>query len=271
MLGGAGSDTIIGGGGNDIIDGDAWLHVGLTSYSAGGHDHPPDPYDPNGNTYDPATANGAFDAQRLVDADGNHRPGTAGHVNAANVDTAVYNDVLADYDIALFGPDAEGFLTIDHARAGAPIVGGNPQGLLGGDDGTDRIRNIERLQFTDGTVAIDKNGNILTSSDGRFIDPIAAANPIGGDPTTTRFRSARRRSPRPTRPATSVDPTVLAEVGDTLHASVASHHRRRRHQHPGQSAVAGAGLLLGRLAADRRRDRRGLQDHLVPGRQSHCG
>ena len=45
-----------------------------------------------------------------------------------------------------------------NARAGAAIVGGNPQGLLGGDDGTDRIRNIERLQFTDVTVAIDKNG-----------------------------------------------------------------------------------------------------------------
>ena len=105
-----------------------------------------------------------------------------GNVNAANVDTAVFNDVFADYDIDLFGLDAEGFITIDHARAGAPIVGGNPQGLLGGDDGTDRIRNIERLQFTDITVSIDSNGNILTSSDGRFIDPIAVGE------------SARRRS-----------------------------------------------------------------------------
>ena len=45
-------------------------------------------------------------------------------------------------------------------RPAAAIVGGNPQGLLGGDDGTDRIRNIERLQFSDVTVAIDADGNM---------------------------------------------------------------------------------------------------------------
>ena len=56
MLGGAGNDVITGGGGNDIIDGDAWLHVGLTSYTAGGTIIRQIVYDPNGNTYDPATA-----------------------------------------------------------------------------------------------------------------------------------------------------------------------------------------------------------------------
>ena len=83
---------------------------------------------------------------------------------------------MANYDVALFGPDAQGFLTIDHARAGAPIAGGNPQGLLGVDDGTDRVRNVERLQFTDGTVAIDKNGNMISSSFNPIADPNGTAS-----------------------------------------------------------------------------------------------
>ncbi len=78
---------------------------------------------------------------------------------------------MSNYDVALFGPDAQGFPTIDHARAGAPIAGGNPQGLLGVDDGIDRVRNIERPQFADGTVAIDKNGKVISSSFNSIVDP----------------------------------------------------------------------------------------------------
>jgi hypothetical protein len=217
MLGGGGSDLITGGGGNDIIDGDAYLHVGLTSYTAGGQIIRQINYDPNGNTYDPATAKFTLGADGLV-APGSFAAGN-GHVNPANVDIAIYNDVLADYDVALFGPDAEGFLTINHARAGAPIVGGNPQGLLGGNDGIDRVRNIERLQFTDGTVAIDKNGNMISSSFAAISDPNYVtlyapyydAVPFG-TPTITEKDPA----------GNVVDPTVRVDVGDTLTASVAT-------------------------------------------------
>src|SRR4029077_1582909 len=165
LLGGGGNDTLIGGGGNDIIDGDAYLHVGLSSYSAGGTIIRQINYDPNGNTYDPSTAvttsvNGVL---KMV------TPGT-GHVNPGNVDTAVYNGPMSNYNVALFGRDAEGFLTIQQTGT-TPIVGANPQGLLGVNDDTDRIRNIERLQFTDGTVAIDKNGNEISSSFNPIADP----------------------------------------------------------------------------------------------------
>ena len=101
LLGGGGSDTLIGGGGTDILDGDAWLHVGLTSYSAGGQIIRQIVYDPNGNTYDPMTR--------------------TGHVNPLNVDVAVYNDILANYNVALFGPDEQGFLTVQH---NIPVAGG---------------------------------------------------------------------------------------------------------------------------------------------------
>ena len=93
-----------------------------------------------------------------------------GHVNPLNVDTAVYNGPMANYDVALFGADLEGFLTISQTAA-TVVVGANPQGLLGAADDTDRIRNIERIQFTDGTVAIDKYGDELSSSFSKALDP----------------------------------------------------------------------------------------------------
>ena len=98
-------------------------------------------------------------------------------------------------------------------------MGGNPQGLLGGNDGTDRIRNIERLQFSDGTVAIDKNGNMISSSFNPIADPNYAtlyapyydAVPFG-TPTIT------ETDPN----GNAVDPTVAVVVGNTLHANVAT-------------------------------------------------
>ena len=111
MLGGSGNDRMIGGGGNDILDGDAWLHVALTKDGPGGQIIRQILYDADGNTWDPLTE--------------------TGHVNAVNVDTAVFTDVMANYNVALFGPDAEGFLTIQHNVAGVPAAG-----VV--DDGTDR-------------------------------------------------------------------------------------------------------------------------------------
>ena len=112
MLGGGGSDIIIGGGGNDIIDGDACLHVGLTSYTAGAQIIRQINYDPNGNTYDPSTA--TFDIRRRRTG----RPRSSRRAPATSTPPMStppsINDVMANYDVALFGPDAEGFLTIQH-------------------------------------------------------------------------------------------------------------------------------------------------------------
>jgi Ca2+-binding RTX toxin-like protein len=187
MLGGSGNDTIIGGGGNDVIDGDAWLHVALTKQAAGGEIIRQILYDPAGNTWDP-------DAQ-------------AGNVSAANVDTAVFNDIMANYNIALFGQDAEGFLTIQHNIAAAGGGGGGGGGVVVAvDDGTDRIRHIERLQFSDVTVAIDADGRLL---DPHVSDPHYDAVPIG-TPTIT------------AADGTVVDPTTTVTVGNRLTASVTS-------------------------------------------------
>ncbi len=226
LLGGGGSDTLIGGGGNDIIDGDAWLHVGLSSYSAGGTIIRQILQDPNGNTYQ-----GMEPFQFTTDNNGlinNFVPGTIDathHVNPLNVDTAVYHGIRDNYtwaagSFAEGGNDAEGFLTITQT-APTVVVGANPQGVLGANDDTDRIRHIERLQFSDETVAIDSYGNIISSSLIHFASPTQIANyetvygkyydavPFG-TPTMTETDPA----------GNPVDPTVAVVVGDTLHGSV---------------------------------------------------
>ena len=171
LLGGSGNDTITGGGGDDIIDGDAWLHVALTSYSADGQIIRQINFDPNGNT--------------------------SNNVHAANVDTAVFTDNLANYNVALFGADAQGFLTIQHVRGGVGAVGTI-------DDGTDLVRKIERLQFADITVAIDNQGNFL---DPKVNNPNYDAVPIG-TPTLTE--------------SNGLNPATTVTVGETLTASVAT-------------------------------------------------
>jgi hypothetical protein len=211
LLGGAGNDLITGGGGNDIIDGDAWLHVslappvgsapGTSGYSAGGQIIRQIVFDPKGNIATPGSR--------------------VANPNAGNVDTAGYFDTMSNYATSLDasgklrfgnGPDAEGFITIQHTGV-AVIVGGNPAGLLGVDDGTDRIRHIERLQFSDVTVSIDSNGRILTSSDGAFKDPNDPnydAVPVGSPILTEKDPNGL-----------NVDPSVTVSVGDILTASVA--------------------------------------------------
>ena len=251
ILGGGGNDQIAGGAGDDIIEGDAFLHVALTSYSAGGQIIRQINYDPNANRFDPAALllpggvslmSAAFLANVPLSAAGGvdpvfanlqasgalpANPGNMAH--ATNVDTAVFNDVFANYgsDFGLFGGavgdpafdgvtglDAEGFLTIRHTGVKV-VVGGNPQGLAGIDDGTDRIRGIERLQFADGTVAIDPYGNILSWSFSQIADPYAVA--LGGiDPY---YDAVPVGTPTITETG-GLDPATTVNVGQTLTANL---------------------------------------------------
>lgn len=129
ILGGAGSDRIEGRGGDDIIDGDAWLNVQLeASY-------------PTGSVVVDSMNSLRTDVQTGVLSPGFLRilrfivPGTPGTA----VDTAVFSGPPADYDISV----ANGILTVVHARGAAT-------------DGTDTLRNIERLAFCN---AIDARGD----------------------------------------------------------------------------------------------------------------
>jgi Ca2+-binding RTX toxin-like protein len=143
LLGGGGSDLIQGRGADDVIDGDAWLNHRLSVRT---------------NPADPATETRSANAMAELQPDV-----FAGTLDPANIvavreirttgpdgiDTAVYTGPRADYDVDNRG-GGRAFIT--HAR-NIPACCADQTGLLKGD-GTDTLRNIERLQFADQTVEL---------------------------------------------------------------------------------------------------------------------
>lgn len=137
ILGGDGSDVIEGRGGNDIIDGDAWLNVRLSIRARN----------------NPDVEIRSIDSLAEIRAEllnGTINPGQLRIVReiltvdgSDDVDTAVFSEDAASYDWTV---NADGTVTVVHSRGS-------------GIDGTDTLRNIERLAFADQTVALnDDNG-----------------------------------------------------------------------------------------------------------------
>ncbi|MCG2624555.1 Ig-like domain-containing protein [Arthrobacter sp. I2-34] len=136
IIGGSGSDQIWGNGADDIIDGDKWLNVRLSVRT--------DPADPATET---RSANSLKELQADLQA-GRINPGNVVIVREildtaaeTDVDTANYSGARNEYDITT----TDGVTTVTHVGATGNV-----------DDGTDRLTNIERLQFADG--AFDING-----------------------------------------------------------------------------------------------------------------
>ena len=130
MLGGDGNDHIAGRAGNDIIDGDAYLHVALSG---------------NGG------AGSTIIREILYDP----TPG--------DIDTAVFNDVSTNYQIGLatdpntgallFGHDGNVVLQVAHIVQNGGGGGGGGGAVVNlVDDGIDTLYGIERLEFADGTI-----------------------------------------------------------------------------------------------------------------------
>ena len=145
LLGGGGSDTIQGRGADDIIDGDRQLTVRISVRSPtnrateiGTTDLMEHQYlhtatgAPTGPTLQAAVAAGTVDPADLVvtrEITLASEPGT---------DTALYAGTRADYDVT-FTPNGRVLVT----QTGPLAVGQKVS------DGTDTLRNIERLQFSD--------------------------------------------------------------------------------------------------------------------------
>ncbi|WP_114714726.1 peroxidase family protein, partial [Rhizobium grahamii] len=132
ILGGDGSDIIEGRGGDDVIDGDKWLNVRIAVYAAGDTNHT----GPEIASFD-SMADLDFQAKML---NGTWNPGQLNIVReiktgTAAFDTAVFSGRQADYSITTAG--------------GVTTVTDNL-----GTDGTDQLMNIERLQFSDGSVLL---------------------------------------------------------------------------------------------------------------------
>lgn len=128
LIGGQGNDLITGKAGNDLIDGDAWLNVRVSVR---------DKLDPTRELFSidsiaeikDQMLSGAINPGQLVIV----REILGSPTAADDIDTAVYSDVRASYDITR---NADGTWSVAHLRGTAT-------------DGTDQIRNIERLQFSD--------------------------------------------------------------------------------------------------------------------------
>ncbi|EKF60343.1 heme peroxidase, partial [Agrobacterium albertimagni AOL15] len=160
LLGGGGSDMIRGMGGNDIIDGDSWLNVRIRIDAPGG------PYTADslaGPVYLEADLiNGMLKPNAIAQLEGatlesllfsrTFRPGQLSMVReivdgggAADVDTAFYYDNFENYEVTY---NDDGSVTVDHVNPTAGIIdavsGRNLQA-----EGTDRLFNIERIQFAD--------------------------------------------------------------------------------------------------------------------------
>ncbi|WP_447764649.1 peroxidase family protein [Sphingopyxis panaciterrae] len=129
ILGGDGSDMIQGNGGDDIIDGDKWLNVRISVRTD--IDNPDTEIDSADSMTELINEmfNGTYHAGQLVAV----REILETADNIADVDTAVFTDIRANYDIT---NNDDGTITVAH-------VGGTLA------DGTDTLRNIERLQFAD--------------------------------------------------------------------------------------------------------------------------
>ena len=171
ILGGDGSDLIRGNGGDDIIDGDKWLNVRISVREAVG---------PNGGVgAEIATANSMTELVTRV-FNRTINPGQLVIVReiltdttAGDTDIAAFSDLRANYDITY---NANGTITVAHAR-GTQL------------DGTDTLRNIERMRFSDVEIGVNAPAtgqpviSDLTPTEGQLLTvntaAIADANGLG--------------------------------------------------------------------------------------------
>jgi len=134
ILGGDGSDLIRGNGGDDIIDGDKWLDVQIGVFAT---------TDPN-HLGTPIAVHKSMTTLASSMFSGAINPGQLGIVRTisniadglADIDTAVYQGGRGEY---AFSATADGQVIVTHA-------------IEDQLDGTDRLRNIEKIQFLDGNA-----------------------------------------------------------------------------------------------------------------------
>ena len=147
LLGGLGSDTLEGRGADDVLDGDRYLKVRISvrndagteigttdlmerTYQAG-----------NPRTLAADVAAGIIDPGNLVAVREIVTPTAA--QTAGNRDSAVFSDITANYTVTTVGGDG----TLGSPGSTTTVVHNG-----GGADGTDTLRNIERLVFSDTVV-----------------------------------------------------------------------------------------------------------------------
>ncbi|WP_375739226.1 peroxidase family protein [Pseudomonas boanensis] len=130
ILGGSGSDIIEGRGGDDLIDGDLWLNVRISVRA-----------NADGTGAEIASFNSMLDLIPQM-LNGTFNPGqlvAVREVLTGNVDfdTANYTGLNSEYNVV---DNGDGSFTVTD--------------LVVGRDGSDRLTNIERIQFADGALVL---------------------------------------------------------------------------------------------------------------------
>ncbi|MBD1203449.1 MAG: hypothetical protein H9533_04850, partial [Rhodobacteraceae bacterium] len=154
ILGGAGSDTIKGMAGDDIIDGDKWLNVRIEVKDAAGTvigttdgltKQVFSITNPTQTLFGGQTLEQALFARDVKAADLNVvREILDGDTGNTGIDTAVYWDARANYDVTINADDS---LTVTHTVANAVGPVDPTSGRALSNEGSDRLSNIERVQF----------------------------------------------------------------------------------------------------------------------------
>ncbi|MEO7397940.1 MAG: choice-of-anchor D domain-containing protein, partial [Ilumatobacteraceae bacterium] len=183
LLGGPGSDTITGRGGDDIIDGDKELKVRISVRPGGTEIGSADLMESQykrdtsgaltGNTLQTDVFNGTINPGDLAMV----REIVSPPAGDTGVDTAVFAGPRANYTIAV------GATSTKVTQTGANVTGQKVT------DGIDTVRNVEQLRFSDQTVAIGP---------GATMNPTALAfgdRPINTDTTQTTTLTNSGNSP----------------------------------------------------------------------------
>ncbi|TCR68507.1 peroxidase family protein [Bosea sp. BK604] len=136
ILGGDGSDVIMGRGGDDIIDGDKWLDVNIAVMSGIG---------PDGGVGTVLEVHKSMTTLAAKMFNGTYNPGQLRIIRdiktdttTGDIDTAKYQGLRSDYT---FSATADGQVTVTDVTE---------LNL----DGSDKLRNIERLEFSNGSLGI---------------------------------------------------------------------------------------------------------------------
>ena len=138
ILGGDGSDMIMGRAGDDIIDGDKWLNVRIAVHQSVGAD---------GGTGEILEYHSSMTTLAAKMFSGEINPGqlqivreitTAGADAIADIDTAKYQGLQSEYT---FAGNADGSVQVTHT-------------IEDSLDGSDKLWNIERLEFADTTLGL---------------------------------------------------------------------------------------------------------------------
>jgi Ca2+-binding RTX toxin-like protein len=199
ILGGEGSDIIMGQGGDDLIDGDAWLNVRISVRSLTNHDVEITSVDSMVELI-PAMMAGVYNPSQLqiVRELKYAAPGNT------DFDTAQFASQLSNYSFTVNGVAVAG----TQAALSAATAAAGPDAIItvadnsatGGVkvEGTDHLRHIERLQFSDQAIVLNDlnqqphgkltisdttptEDQLLTVSIAGVTDPdnVSASNPTG--------------------------------------------------------------------------------------------